>query len=403
MYVFLDEVQLVNEWNIACRSLRLENTSLFISGSNSRLLSKEFTKELSGRYVSFCIRPFVYKEIAEYAHELKKQYSISDYLTYGGFPKAIEQPDKTSIVQYLNDLNQTIVINDIQNRYRIRKTELFKRLVNYVLISNARIFSASSIQHYLSSERLNCSINTVMKYLSYLEEAYVVRRVPQYSTRAKRELTFYVKLYEIVEKAREEHRSAIEWLNEHIDSSISFFLIELHAVRIGDSLPAPRFDVIEEPNDFNIQVKTQNKSNKENEREGNRFEFWTQFNDVLEKRGLPFNKRKASTDHWYDFAIGSAACHLCMELINKSGFIRINMWIPNSMEQYNAFYAHKDEIESKISQKLLWEELDGKKASRVSTKIEGLSFKDQSNYDYLMNKSIDLLIEFKNAFKPFLI
>ncbi len=196
LYVFLDEVQLVDGWNIACRSLRLENLSLFITGSNSKLLSKEFTKELSGRYVSFCVRPFVYKEIIDYADQLGKTYSISDYLVYGGFPKVIELPDKDSILQYLNDLNQTIIINDIMNRYKIRKTELFKRLVNYVLISNARIFSANSVQHYLASEKLNCSINTVMKYFSYLEEAYVIRKVPQYSTRAKRELTFYAKIYD---------------------------------------------------------------------------------------------------------------------------------------------------------------------------------------------------------------
>lgn len=196
LYVFLDEVQLVDGWNVACRSLRLENISLFITGSNSRLLSKEFTKELSGRYVSFCIRPFVYKELCEYARELGKSYTVSDYLVYGGFPKLIEFPDRNSVIQYLNDLNQTIVVNDIMNRYKIRKTELFKRLTNYVLISNARIFSASSVQRYLQSEKLNCSINTVMKYLSYLEEAYVIRRVPQYSTRAKRELAFYAKLYD---------------------------------------------------------------------------------------------------------------------------------------------------------------------------------------------------------------
>ena len=196
LYVFLDEVQLVEGWNLACRSLRLENISLFITGSNSRLLSREFTKELSGRYVSFCIRPFVYKEILEYAKALVKNYSINDYLVYGGFPKVIELPDKTAIVQYLNDLNQTIVVNDIINRYKIRKTELFKRLVNYILISNARIFSANSVQHYLASEKLICSLNTVMKYLSYLEEAYVIRKVPQYSTRAKRELAFYAKLYD---------------------------------------------------------------------------------------------------------------------------------------------------------------------------------------------------------------
>lgn len=196
LYVFLDEVQLVKDWNIACRSLRLENLSLFITGSNSKLLSKEFTKELSGRYVSFGVRPFVYKEIAEYAAQLGKSYPISDYLVYGGFPKVIELPDKESVTQYLNDLNQTIIINDIMNRYRIKKTELFKRLVNYVLISNSRIFSANSVQHYLASEKLNCSINTVMKYLSYLEEAYVIRKVPQYSTRAKRELAFFAKIYD---------------------------------------------------------------------------------------------------------------------------------------------------------------------------------------------------------------
>ena len=156
LYVFLDEVQHVDGWNVACRSLRLENISLFITGSNSRLLSKEFTKELSGRYVSFCIRPFVYKELCEYARELGKSYTVSDYLVYGGFPKIIEFPDRNSVIQYLNDLNQTIVVNDIMNRYKIRKTELFKRLTNYVLISNARIFSASSVQRYLQYEKLNC-------------------------------------------------------------------------------------------------------------------------------------------------------------------------------------------------------------------------------------------------------
>lgn len=196
LYVFLDEVQLLKDWNIACRSLRLENLSLFITGSNSKLLSKEYTKELSGRYVAFGVRPFVYKEITEYATQLGKAYSISDYLVYGGFPKVIELPNKDSVIQYLNDLNQTIIINDIMNRYRIRKTELFKRLVNYVLISNARIFSANSIQHYLASEKLDCSINTVMKYLAYLEEAYVIRKIPQYSTRTKRELSFFAKIYD---------------------------------------------------------------------------------------------------------------------------------------------------------------------------------------------------------------
>lgn len=196
LYVFLDEVQIVSNWNLACRSLRLKNISLFITGSNSKLLSKEFTKELSGRYISFCIRPFVYKELVEYAQQLNKQYSISDYLIYGGFPKILEFPDKPSIIRYLNDLDDTIVINDILNRYNIKKVELFKKLVNYVLISNSRIFSANAIHKFLKGQKFSCTPTTIIKYLDYLEEAYVIRHIPQFSTKAKCELSFYEKLYD---------------------------------------------------------------------------------------------------------------------------------------------------------------------------------------------------------------
>lgn len=194
-YVFLDEIQTVENWNVACKSLRLENISLFITGSNSKLLSREFTKELSGRYVSFLIKPFVYKEIAEYAKELNKKITINNYLIYGGFPKRIEFNDEEAMIQYLNDLDQTIVINDIINRYKIRKDNIFKKIANFVLISNSRIFSGNSIFNYLKSQKIECSINTVMKFLDYLEEAYVIRKIPQYSTKAKKQLDFYTKLY----------------------------------------------------------------------------------------------------------------------------------------------------------------------------------------------------------------
>lgn len=194
-YVFLDEIQTVNNWNLACKSLRLENISLFITGSNSKMLSKEFTKELSGRYVAFTIRPFVYKEILEYTKELGREISINDYLVYGGFPKRFDFSDAESMLRYLNDLDQTIVLNDIINRYKIRKDAIFKKLTDFVLVSNARIFSSNSIHNYLKSQKIECSINTVMKYLDYLEEAYVIRKIPQYSTKAKKKLDFYTKLY----------------------------------------------------------------------------------------------------------------------------------------------------------------------------------------------------------------
>ena len=196
LYVFLDEVQNVQNWNLACKTLRLQNVSLFITGSNSKLLSKEFTKELSSRYVSFCIRPFVYKEIKAYCLELGRDYSLSDYLIYGGFPKVLEFQKKEAVIRYLNDLDTTIVMNDIINRYQIRKTQLFKRLRDYCLVSNARFFSASSIQKYLVSQHESCSVNAIMNYLSYLEEAYVIRQIPEYSLKAKRHLKYFAKLYD---------------------------------------------------------------------------------------------------------------------------------------------------------------------------------------------------------------
>ena len=195
-YVFLDEVQNVTKWSEACRTLRLMGCSVFISGSNSRLLSKEFTKELSGRYVAFRIRPFVYKEILEYMKELGREYSISDYLVWGGFPAAIAQPDTESMKRYLSDLNDTIIYNDLENRYQIRKRDIFERVVDYILVSNARIVSIKSIVGYLKGQQVQVSIPTVTKYIEYLKEAYVVESIEKYSTKTKSKMSYYQKLYD---------------------------------------------------------------------------------------------------------------------------------------------------------------------------------------------------------------
>jgi len=194
-YLFFDEIQTLSGWQDACKTLRLGDNSLFITGSNSKLLSKEFTKELSGRYVAFQIRPFVYKEIVEYTKQLGKECSIREYIIWGGFPKRFEFNTTEAQIRYLNDLNTTIVINDLINRYKIRKDTLFKSVVDFVLRSNSRIYSAKSIRDYISKQHSACSINTVMKYLAYLEEAYIIESIKQYSTKTKRELAFYKKVY----------------------------------------------------------------------------------------------------------------------------------------------------------------------------------------------------------------
>lgn len=195
-YVFLDEVQRLEGWSGACRTLRIRNCSVFISGSNSKLLSREFTKELSGRYVSFRIRPFVYKELLEYGKELGREISTTDYIIWGGFPKRIEYRSESAQRTYLNELNETIILNDIISRYKIRKTEVFKRLANFVFLSNGRILSARSIQKYMKSTGIPCSVTTITKYIGYLEEAYSIATIKRYSAKSKRELEYYQKVYD---------------------------------------------------------------------------------------------------------------------------------------------------------------------------------------------------------------
>lgn len=193
-YIFLDEIQLIDNWNNAVKSLRLHNNSVFITGSNSKLLSKEYTDAFSGRYVSFRIHPFVYKEILEYSIELGIEVSPTNYLIWGGFPKRFEFKEK-DMIRYLNDLNESIIVKDLMLRFKIQNEELFKRIVNYTLISNSRIFSARSIEGYLKNEHIDASINTIIKYLGYLEEACVINRIKPYSSKTKSELSYYFKVY----------------------------------------------------------------------------------------------------------------------------------------------------------------------------------------------------------------
>ena len=105
-------------------------------------------------------------------------------------------PDEDSMIKYLKDLEDTIVIKDLIKRHKIKKAELFKRFVNYVLRSNSRLLSARSIHNYLIGQGVECSSNTVLNYVNYLKEAYVIEELPRYSTKTKRELSFNPKVYD---------------------------------------------------------------------------------------------------------------------------------------------------------------------------------------------------------------
>lgn len=202
----------------------------------------------------------------------------------------------------------------------------------------------------------------------------------------------------IVTEAKEEHRSAIEWLNNHTGQDISFFLIELHAYKIGDSLPAPKFEVIEKPNDF-IKYNQSSKDEGDTVSRARRFEFWTKFNEVVVEKGKPFNVRKASTDHWYSVAIGTGRAHISINLVNKEGKIVLELYIPDDKPLFDMLHEQKAVIESELGMSFEWERLDKKKASRIKYSIPGLNFEEQSNYPELMNEVIEYVLKMREVFK----
>lgn len=206
----------------------------------------------------------------------------------------------------------------------------------------------------------------------------------------------------IVKNAKEEHRSAIEWLNNNTNSDINFFLIELHAYKIGDSLPAPYFEIIEKPNDFIKNNKVNGNKNELNKSQSERLIFWNRFNEILIYKGKPFNVRKATTNPWYDVAIGSSSSHISIELINKEKHVRIGLYMVDDKEYFDKLFANKDTIETQLGIKLEWQRECSGNVSRVKYKLPGLDYDNHSNYDELINKSIDIAAKMQKVFKKYI-
>ena len=206
----------------------------------------------------------------------------------------------------------------------------------------------------------------------------------------------------VVKEAREEHRSAIEWLNNNTISDIAFFLIEIHAYKIGESLPAAKFEMVEKPNDFIKNTKGSNSSGELNKSQAERLEFWEQFNTVVVEKGKPFSLRKASTDHWYNVALGVSGACISITLVNKDNIVGVEVLIHDDKALFDSLLEKKDEIEKQAGMNLSWERLEGKKASRIKYSIPGLNFDNHSNYHELMVEIIDKVVVMRNVFKKYL-
>lgn len=202
----------------------------------------------------------------------------------------------------------------------------------------------------------------------------------------------------IVKRAREEHKSAIEWLNNHTDDKIGFFLCEIKLYRIGSSAPAVKFEVIEKPNGWAKEIK---KNDAASPTQQLRYEYWAAFMDYAFKNAAfakEFNRRSPNRDSWMTFSIGSSACYISVSQIRKRGVAVVELYIPDDDDLYKRLETKKDEIEAVAGIPMDWQELKEKKASRICVE-EPSNFDDKSAWESQFNWIMDRMTRLKKAFK----
>ena len=197
-YIFLDEVQNVSKFEKVVNSLRasLKNVSIFITGSNSKLLSDEISTVLSGRYVIFNINPLTYKEYIELTNKNPKaEENFWDFVKWGGLPNRIQFQDDKDIKEYLHSVFDSIILRDVVDRLGLKDTALFNSLLQYIIDTTGREFSANNIIKFLKSEGRDVSTVTLYNYLDALCKALIIKKVYRYDIHGKAILKTLNKYY----------------------------------------------------------------------------------------------------------------------------------------------------------------------------------------------------------------
>jgi len=205
-YLFLDEIQEVENWEGAINSLRVNSdVDIYVTGSNAKLLVSEFSTYLGGRYIAIQMFPFSFKEIISSKQSVTNiKESFLDYVESGGMPFVISrQFDKESRKQYLGDLFTAVVIKDIVKRNRIRDVDMLERLIKFVVANMGKTFSANSISKFFKAEKRHISAETVLNYLKYCQDAYLLYPLARFDVPSKRMLQIDDKFYIVDHGLRE--------------------------------------------------------------------------------------------------------------------------------------------------------------------------------------------------------
>ncbi len=200
-YLFLDEVQEIDEWERAVNSFTVDfNVDIYVTGSNSRMMSSEISTYLTGRYVSFRVFPLSFAEYLDFRktyHPISNIHAeFSRYLQLGGFPGVhLQEFTPAEVYALVKDIYNATIFTDIVSRNQIRKVDLLERIVKFVFDNVGQTFSATSISKYLKNERRSIDNETVYNYLKKLENAYIIHRCPRVDIEGKGLLKTQEKYY----------------------------------------------------------------------------------------------------------------------------------------------------------------------------------------------------------------
>ena len=198
-YLLLDEVQEIDGWEKAINSL-LEDTNadIYVTGSNSKLMSSEISTYLTGRYVLIPVYPLSFKEYLDFKSSSTKSEKelLNEYIKFGGFPiVALGNYDEQSAYQIVEGIYNSVITSDITKRHNIVNFDLFNRVVKFIIENVGKTFSANSIVKFLKSEGRALSVESIYNYLEWLEKAFVIYRCRRYDLQGKSVLKTQEKFY----------------------------------------------------------------------------------------------------------------------------------------------------------------------------------------------------------------
>ncbi|WP_407374619.1 ATP-binding protein [Methanobrevibacter sp.] len=204
VYLFFDEIQEVSDWERSINGYRVSmDCDIYITGSNSKLLSGELATYLAGRYITINVYPFSFKEFLEYQNQIEgKKLTKStinnlyeDYFEYGGMPGILSLSSSRMKIQGLKDIYDSILLNDVISRFQIKKIGLLQRFVEYMVGNIGETFSSNSIKNYLKGNNINTTQDTLLKYNNCLQQTFFFSKCRRFDFKGKKLLTIYEKYY----------------------------------------------------------------------------------------------------------------------------------------------------------------------------------------------------------------